>query len=283
MANGPTRTETRISMSSRLTEKSLSVELRNTKGTSPDELWFTSRYPNLRKPVKFDISAFTDLGTLRTDNQDRILINGRLSGEGHIDLTNQLSSVCFVADGVGGNKHGEFASEFVLRGITSIRTLEDIEEQLRAINADLVRISAANPELRGASTTLSGLIATNDYFRIVHVGDSQIWLRRNGTLFKITTDHVLTEYESNSPLTSFFGGSDADLKFDSENAVDEFAVGDLFLICSDGLLKSLNHKTIKATVEGQVDLLFKARTLLEECRQNGAEDNVSVILVERTE
>jgi PPM family protein phosphatase len=233
--------------------------------------------------MKFAISAFTDVGTVRDSNQDRILTNGTLTDDGGIDLADQDSCVCFVADGVGGNKRGDFASEFILRGISSIRSFDNLEHQLRTMNAELVRITSPRSEVAGTATTLTGLVATDDNFRIIHVGDSQLWLQREGTLFKVTNDQVLNEYEGNSPLTSFFGGADADLKFDTDLFVNEFAIDDVFLICSDGLSKSLSHKTVKAVLVERLELPSKAQKLLTACRANGAEDNVSVILIQRTE
>jgi serine/threonine protein phosphatase PrpC len=233
--------------------------------------------------MKFAISAFTDVGTVRDSNQDRILTNGKLTDDGRTDLADQDSCVCFVADGVGGNKRGDFASEFILRGISSISSFDNLEQQLRTMNAELVRITSPRSEVAGTATTLTGLVATDNIFRIIHVGDSQLWLQREGTLFKVTNDQVLNEYEGNSPLTSFFGGSDADLKFDTDLFVNEFVIDDLFLVCSDGLSKSLSHKSIKAILVEELELQSKAQKLLSECRANGAEDNVSVILIQRTD
>ena len=128
--------------------------------------------------MRFSISAFTDVGTVRDSNQDRILTNGKLTDDGRIDLADQDSCVCFVADGVGGNKRGDFASDFILREIKSIRNFDNLEQQLRATNTELVRITSPRSEVAGTATTLTGLVATDDIFRIIHVGDSQLWLQR---------------------------------------------------------------------------------------------------------
>lgn len=123
----------------------------------------------------------------------------------------------------------------------------------------------------------------DDSFRAVHVGDSQMWLRRNGTFFKITSDQVLSEYEANSPLTSYFGGSASEVRFDNDIFVTEICSHDVFMICSDGLLKSLNHKAIKAILDAENSLPVQARTLLKESCQRGSDDNVSAILIQRTD
>ena len=67
------------------------------------------------KTMKFIISAFTHKGTVRDSNQDCILVNGQLLDVGQVHLTEQVDCFCFVADGVGGNKGGDFASRAILR------------------------------------------------------------------------------------------------------------------------------------------------------------------------
>lgn len=232
-----------------------------------------------------NISAFTHVGTVREFNQDSILVNGQVLNSGEVNLVNQHRCICFVADGVGGNKAGDFASRFVLENISSFVKLEqaDWESCLQEVNQRLLSESGDKEELKGTATTLTGLVAEENTFFIIHVGDSQMWLQRNGTVFKVTNDQVLNEHEPNSPLTSYFGGTDDNLKFFTDIFVREIAVEDIFLICSDGLLKSLNYKTIKAILKGDHHLQAQAQMLLDNCLQNGVDDNVSVILIQRTE
>ncbi len=210
-------------------------------------------------------------------------MNGNILSSGTLDLAQQDSCFCFVADGVGGNRAGEFAAEFVLRRIAAINGSSHLELELRAINTELVNVAARRNELSGTATTLTGLIARDDDFQIVHVGDSQMWLRRDGAFFKVTTDQVLNEYETNSPLTSYFGGTDNDLKFDTDIFVKDISKGDVFLICSDGLSKSLDTKTVKAILNEKLDLSSQAKKLLTECRTRGAVENISAILIQRTD
>lgn len=70
--------------------------------------------------MKFNISGFTHIGNIRKSNQDRILVNGTLLSAGEIHLTEQDYCSCFVADGVGGNNAGEFASNYVLSEISKL-------------------------------------------------------------------------------------------------------------------------------------------------------------------
>jgi len=233
--------------------------------------------------MNFNISAFTHVGTVRESNQDHILVNGKLMNEGEIHLENQVKCFCFVADGVGGNKAGDFASFFVLEKLKFVLdfSFPDIKETLQKINEKLLLTSSANIELMGSATTLTGLAIEESTFQILHVGDSQIWLLRNDMFFQITKDQVLDDSIKNSPITSYFGGFENNLNLYQNNSIHETYVGDIFMICSDGLFKSLNHKIIKSILKADKDLETKANKILENCLHAGAEDNTSVIIIQQ--
>ena len=197
--------------------------------------------------MKFIISAFTHKGTVRDSNQDCILVNGQLLNVGQVHLTEQVDCFCFVADGVGGNKGSDFASHFVLDRIKVEQNnlLMDAEQLLKKINHKLIEDTNNDIKLKGCCTTLTGLLVLNGFFKIIHAGDSEMWLLRNDMFFKITNDHVLNESEKNSSITSYFGGHEHYLKLDK-------------------------------------DIKTKAQKRLENCLQAGAEDNISVILIHQS-
>jgi protein phosphatase len=234
--------------------------------------------------MKFNISAFTHVGTVRESNQDNILVNGQLLNEGEVHLIDQDNCICFVADGVGGNKAGEFASHFILEKLKSVPdfSFSNVEQTLHEINEQLIKESKSNEKIKGTATTLTGLVIRENIFQIIHAGDSQIWLLRNDMFFKITSDQVLDESETNSPITSYFGGMESNLKLDTNFSIHETLTDDIFLICSDGLLKSLNQKIIKSILKADKDLETKSKKILENCLQAGAEDNTSIILIQQT-
>ena len=155
--------------------------------------------------MNFTISAFTHNGTFRKINQDRILVNGNLFEEGVFFIENQDYCSCFVADGVGGNQRGEFASQFILEKLKAniCSDFNKVQIELEKINSELLIISANDPNLKGTASTLTGLYIDEASFYIFHVGDSQLWLNRNDLLFQVTTDQVLDKNISNSPITSY--------------------------------------------------------------------------------
>lgn len=234
--------------------------------------------------IKFNISAFTHVGTVRDSNQDNILVNGQLLNEGEVHLIDQDKCFCFVADGVGGNNGGDFASYFVLDRIKAAQDnlIMDAAQVLKSINNKLIEETSYVDELKGCCTTLTGLLVQHDFFKIIHAGDSELWLMRNDMFFKITNDQVLDDTVKNSPITSYFGGFENYLTLDTDTYIHESIVDDLFLICSDGLFKSLNKKIVKSILKADKDIEPKAKKILENCLHAGAEDNISVILIQQT-
>ncbi len=235
--------------------------------------------------MEFSISAFTHPGTSYEFNEDHVLVNGQLLNKGEVHLQDQNTCFCFVADGVGGNNAGRFASHFVLKSLMKFtdKNAENIQRNLFSINEKLIAQSETHKETKGAATTLTGLIADGNNFQIIHAGDSQIWLLRNEMFFQVTNDQVLDETEKNSSIISYFGGFESYLKFDKNIFVNEILKNDVFLICSDGLLKSLNQRIIKSILMADKELKIKVKRILKNCLQAGAIDNISVILIQQNE
>lgn len=231
--------------------------------------------------MKFSISGFTNKGTKRTLNQDGIFVNGTTLYDGEIHLNDQKNCICFVADGVGGSNSGEYASHFVLEGLRNINfnSISETINSINCLNEELISSSINDIKLRGSSTTLTGIHINDLLFHVFHVGDSQLWLLRNNMFFKITTDQVLDQEVVNSPITSYLGGTKKNLIFGEIDFSTKVEVDDTFLICSDGLFKSLTMKVVKSILSSGRTIEDKSRKILENSLTQGSDDNVSVILI----
>jgi len=124
------------------------------------------------------------------------------------------------------------------------------------------------------------LIVQNETSFIPSAGDSPLWLLRNEMFYQLTENQVVNPYEKDSPLMSYFGGRENNLELQFCTDLREICPNDIFVLCSDGLLKSLSQKQIKAILSSNQSLREKARFLLKKIMEMGAEDNVSCILVE---
>ena len=236
--------------------------------------------------MKFNISGFTNIGTQRELNQDRILIQDTVSADGADYVWEIEDCFCFVADGIGGGPAGDYAAQFVLEQIT-LRISSDTKHSndkllniFSSINNELIEFGKNNIEYLGSGTTLVGIIMHQDSFKVISAGDSPAYIFRNNSMIKITEDQVLDPFEENSPITSYFGGKSNELQLSFETVLREIKVDDILLLASDGLLKALSIKQVKAILSNSKPVDEKAVFILKKALDAGAEDNISSILIE---
>ncbi|MFT4220121.1 MAG: Stp1/IreP family PP2C-type Ser/Thr phosphatase [Microbacterium sp.] len=231
-------------------------------------------------------AAISHTGKVRSNNQD----------SGYAG-----SNLFVVADGMGGHAGGDVASSLAVSRLQSLdhpfESTADAEHSLQdAITdaaADLIDMVAARPELAGMGTTVSALIMVDDYAVIAHIGDSRIYLYRDKTLTQITTDHTFVQRLVESgritpeearyhPRRSVLMRVLGDMSADPE--VDTFIMptqpGDRWLLCSDGLSGVVDDAhTAKALRLGAAPGRT-ADNLLKQALDNGAPDNVTIVLVD---
>lgn len=229
------------------------------------------------------LSAFrTDVGKVRANNQDAPIVSEKLRLYG-------------VADGMGGHKGGEVASTSArddllreLEGKTpSVATLSGAIEE---VNRQIYHQQEHDDALTGMGTTLSVLWMSDNFVYIGHVGDSRVYLLRDGEFKQMTIDHslveqlvregVLTEEEAqNHPMRNIITraiGTDESVEVDV--VVEERRKGDLWLACSDGLHGLVDDRQMRDALrqyapEKAADVLLKAAL------DAGGRDNVTLVIV----
>ncbi|HEY6871595.1 MAG TPA: protein phosphatase 2C domain-containing protein [Geobacteraceae bacterium] len=235
-------------------------------------------------------SWISDIGKIRENNEDTVFADTE-------------NGVFLLADGMGGASGGEIASSLAVRTAydylrgrlpradrASVPRL--LADTLASAHAALFKRSLAEPELSGMGTTLEIMAVRGEEAFICHVGDSRVYLMRDGELRQLTTDDnmasLLVKQEHLSPeavppqarhiLTQAVGAS--------ESLVPEIrAIGmrhdDIIMICSDGLTGMLADREI-ADIIGTCrhDLDKTAAALVQRANTRGGFDNISLILVE---
>ena len=229
------------------------------------------------------LSAFrTDVGKVRANNQDAPIVSEKLRLYG-------------VADGMGGHKGGEVASTSArddllreLEGKTpSVAALSGAIEE---VNRQIYHQQEHDDALTGMGTTLSVLWMSDNFVYIGHVGDSRVYLLRDGEFRQMTLDHslveqlvregVLTEEEAqNHPMRNIITraiGTDESVEVDV--VVEERRRGDLWLACSDGLHGLVDDRQMRDALrqyapEKAADVLLKAAL------DAGGRDNVTLVIV----
>lgn len=235
-----------------------------------------------RAEIPLAAAFLTDIGKLRPTNQDALVVDEKLRIYG-------------VADGMGGHKGGETASagarDAVLEALKEEKpSLEAMRRAVEKANAGLFAQQAADEKLSGMGTTLSMVWLSDAFVYIAHVGDSRVYVLRDGKLQQMTDDHSmvaelvrlgqLTEAEAEKhPFRNVITravGTEEGIQVDL--AVEERRPGDTWLICSDGLHGMVSdakmEETLKANApDAAVDMLLKAAL------NAGGRDNISVIVL----
>ena len=231
-------------------------------------------------------TAVSHVGKIRQNNQD--------SGYAGAQLF-------VVADGMGGHAGGDVASAIALK-----RVMEADRQYVSAADAEFAlqsALSAANtmlaetvfehPELTGMGTTVSAILRSGSQVAIAHIGDSRIYLLRDGTLKQITADHTFVQrlvdsgritpeeaavHPRRSVLMRVLGDVDAAPEIDT--TVFDVLPGDRWLLCSDGLSSYVSDDKIAHTLTVQTAVKDAADRLVKESLDQGAPDNVTVVIVD---
>jgi protein phosphatase len=235
-------------------------------------------------PQWIDAASNSDIGRVRSVNQDRFAEFE--DGRG--------SRLLVVADGMGGHRGGETASRLAVEAIGDVfgRSEEMLRERMIAAvhnaNERVYRCASEDPELAGMGTTVVALcLGTGGKAWVVHVGDSRLYLLRDGELSALTADHsVVAEmhrqgllsaeeaqaHPRRNELTRSVGVAPS-----VEVDVAGFAVkpGDRFLLCSDGLCGYVGDDEIQEVLERERPS-NAARILVDHANAKGGYDNVTV-------
>ena len=235
------------------------------------------------KTVSF---AASDIGRVRSSNQD--------SGYAGVNLF-------FVADGMGGHAGGDIASAIASQHISladePLSTSAEAEQKLiDYIYQAKQKIDASvkqHPAITGMGTTLSAMMVTGTKVTIAHIGDSRIYLARDGVVKQITTDHTFVQrlvdtgriseeealvHPRRSVLMRVLG----DIEQFPEVDIDTYETkpGDRWMACSDGLSGVVPDQLMKNILLSNVDIQEAGELLVGEALEFGAPDNVTVVLVD---
>ncbi len=228
--------------------------------------------------LQFEIGQSSLVGP-RTRNEDYVgvvtPVDEQLSVKG---------ALIAVADGVSGNAGGGEASEMTVRTVSSDyyatpdtwEPLASLDKVLTAANRWLIAQANANRDMAGMATTLSIILLRGQRYYSAHVGDTRIYLLRDGTLKQLTTDHVWDRPDMRHVLKRAVG-LDQHLAVDFGEGV--LQVGDVFALMSDGVWDVLSEKAIHKALglfdSPQMICDYLTKTALEK----GGTDNATAVAI----
>ncbi|MFC9627186.1 protein phosphatase 2C domain-containing protein [Streptomyces sp. NPDC056930] len=235
------------------------------------------------KPLGIRYAALSDTGLARESNQDTAYAGTRLLA---------------VADGCGSG--GALASAAAVDALKHLETdtipagnllnvLEEAIEQAKQA-VDSVTATGSSPEQVG--TTLTAMLWTGSQLALVHIGDSRVYLLRDGELFQITHDHTMVqsmvdegrltpEEAASHPQRSLLIralGQGADAIPDMR--LHDAQQGDRYLLCSDGLSTIVPTEEIQSVLSGIREPEQAVRELIALANGSGGPDNVSCVVAD---
>ncbi len=246
-------------------------------------------------------SGKTDRGRKRLNNEDSIGVYDDLG-------------LYVVADGMGGHAAGEVASRTAVEAVrASVESGpgmakgagQRLFEAVNLANGEVLKRAASDPQLKGMGTTVAAVLLEKDDsggeagagvrsigLALAHVGDSRIYLFRNGDLRRLTRDHSLVEdmvaegritpdqarvHPFRNVITRALGTKE-DAQADISNLVPE--PGDVLLLCSDGLTGMLEDSKIAEILASNAGSPFVcAEALVKAANEAGGADNISVVVL----
>ena len=241
--------------------------------------------------MQLRVGARTDVGMVRSGNEDNFFAEA-----------DERRGIFVVADGMGGHAAGEVASEMTVQIVA--QTLAPIASTADAVAAELMARSLrdanravydrmlAEADKQGMGTTASALVLSDHGFLIGQVGDSRIYLLRDGALTQLTRDHSYVQEQVDAGLltpeqarhhpysnviTRCIGAND---EVDVDLFRGEARPGDVFLVASDGLTGMVDDRRLQQLLVARSGPGRIVDALIAEANARGGVDNITAIVVQ---
>jgi len=241
--------------------------------------------------VQLFVAARTDVGRIRAGNEDSLYADAT-PGRG----------LFIVADGMGGHAAGEVASEMAVTIVAEeLATLDSTEAPdardrlvaaLRSANAAIYQRTVRESEKQGMGTTASVLMLSDSGYLIGQVGDSRVYLLRDGQLRQLTKDHSYVQeqvdagyltpeqaryHPYSNVITRCVGANEA---VEPDFFAGPITGGDVFLVASDGLTGMVEDRRLHQLMSSKANPARVVDALIAEANGRGGLDNITAILVQ---
>lgn len=240
--------------------------------------------------MQLAVAARTDVGMVRSGNEDNFFADA-----------DAARGIFVVADGMGGHAAGEVASEMavqiVSRELAQVRDVRDhgapdkVMVSLRTANRAIYERMLSEADKQGMGTTASILLLSHAHYLIGQVGDSRVYLLRDGLLTQVTKDHSYVQeqvdagfltpeqarYHPYSNVITRCVGAGEEVQPDVYSG--EIRVGDVFLVASDGLTGMVDDRRLQQLLLARSGPGRIVDALIAEANGRGGLDNITAIVV----
>lgn len=218
--------------------------------------------------------------------------------------THQLYMVC---DGMGGHSSGEVASSLAVATVEEVfmrwgagqehggaldvaQATQLFDEAIKLANQRIIELGEHEPMHRGMGTTIAAMAIVGQQVLTAHAGDSRVYRIRHGELTQLTQDHSLynelkAHGHADLPAPEDFAYRNVIVRaigirqqgFEPELASYDAMVGDVYILCSDGLYEQLNMASLPLLLKQAT--AQEAHKLVMAALEAGSHDNISAIIV----
>ena len=237
--------------------------------------------------------ALTNVGVSRNTNQDYVYFSEKNVGN--------LPNILVVADGMGGHRAGEVASEQAVNAVLqSIKENDNtdkislIETAISVANDKVLDMATSDEKFKGMGTTLVVATLEDGILYVANVGDSRLYLIDDDDIKQITRDHSLVQemvsigeldkdsarnHSSKNVITRAIG---VEKKIMADFFEVEVSEKTKILLCSDGLTNMVEDSEINRIIceNKGAELEVIVKKLIDEANENGGLDNIAVVLAE---
>ncbi len=241
--------------------------------------------------MELTVAARSDVGMIRSGNEDAFFAHAT-----------RERGVFIVADGMGGHAAGEVASEMAVQIVSrELQELNDVygeasrlrvAESLRIANRAIYDRTIQESDKQGMGTTASVLVISGARYLIGQVGDSRVYLLRDGALRQLTKDHSYVQeqvdagfltpeqaryHPYSNVITRCVGASDV---VEPDTYSGELRPGDVFLVASDGLTGMVDDRRLQQLLLSRASAGRVVDALIAEANYRGGLDNITAIVVQ---
>lgn len=238
--------------------------------------------------LQLRVSAITHRGTTRTENQDRVYVNGwtaanSLEAAYETVICTDEKCVVMVADGMGGGNGGEIASQtaiqFLSAGVPDAANLAELDQVL--IDANKHLYDQMTDAIKGMGTTIAGFWFHEGTARYFNVGDSRVYRFDQRGIFQISKDDTMAAYlgvkKNSSVLLQVLGGSDPERKIEPHLGNISLEAGDGFFLCSDGISDLIEDNELFEMIRAFGN--HAADRLAALALERGGHDNLTAVVI----
>lgn len=250
------------------------------------------------KQLNIKYIALSQKGEKHMVNEDRIYVDNTIISEGHYEGQIDKAITAVVCDGVGGECGGDRAAQIVVEQFKNTpidaKDMSQFFSTFKDINEGIKEYQKQRIEHSNCATTIAGIILDGNELVMFNAGDTRIYVMRNDKLIQLSVDHTMAmdflrwkrvndiervSKRLKNTLTSYLGGPTDEFAPHVVKNKYYYKEGDAFLICTDGLYKSVSEENIKNVLVSNAGIKSKGKKLMQMATQCGINDDLSFIII----